>query len=167
MTVFDSLNLPASVLALRQLSPIEDIVLGILRDPDYGLSEIRSVATLSDEPPLPLLLVRRLGGVGDWGGDQRGFYDKARFAIHAYTANPDGDMAAAVISEAVRVAMHRAWREHWSDPDLGTVTKLTMYSEPSREPDWATSTGPVQYADLPEGAWRYETRYRITVRRPD
>lgn len=164
MSVYDDLNLPLGVLELQQLSAIEDILLAILK-PIFEPS-IQVHATIPTKPATPFILVRRLSGVGDWAGDQRGFYDRARFAIHVYATNPDGDMKAAVLSDAVRKALHNAWVTHWSDPELGTVVRLKMTSEPSRTSDWATSSGPVQYADLPNGAWRYEAHYTVTIRAP-
>lgn len=166
MSIFDQLGLPANVLAKRQFSPIEDIVLGILRDPTIGIPEIPCHANLEVLSDMPLILVRGMSDMGDWGGDPRGFYDTGRVAIHVYAKDPDGDMAASVISEAVRRVMFDAWRTHWRHPDLGVVTRLKMTGKPTRLPDWATATGPVQFADLPTGTWRYESRYSIVVGRP-
>jgi hypothetical protein len=41
-----------------------------------------------------------------------------------------------------------------------------MDTEPTRQSDWATSSGPVQYADLPSGFYRYQTNYTVKMRRP-
>ncbi len=51
-------------------------------------------------------------------------------------------------------------------PGRGHLTRVQMTSAPRRVTDWATATGPVQYADLPTGVWRYETQYRIGIRKP-
>lgn len=163
MSIFDQTDLPVSVLDLRQLSPIEDIALAILRT---ELPDIPCHATIEESPHIPFILVRRMSGMGNWGGDQRGFYDTARLAVHVYASDPDGDMKAAIISDAVRRVLFQAWQNHFKVPGLGTVVKLKLTSEPSRTSDWATSSGPVQYADLPTGGWRYEAHYTMRIRPP-
>jgi hypothetical protein len=64
----------------------------------------------------------------------------------------------------VRTVLRTAWLEHWHFPGLGSVIQIDMQHEPSRRADWATSAGPVQYADLPHGYWRYESSYLIQIR---
>jgi hypothetical protein len=81
--------------------------------------------------PEHFVLVRRLSGLGAWGGDPR-FTDTGRFAIHTFTADPDGDYKGAVLSEAVRVVLRNAWLNKWSSPDLGSVIEIQMTSEPTR-----------------------------------
>jgi hypothetical protein len=71
-----------------------------------------------------------------------------------------------MLAEAVRVALRDAWLDHHSVPGRGHIVRVDMTSAPRRVTDWATATGPVQYADLPTGVWRYETAYRIAIRRP-
>lgn len=162
MSFFDDLDLPASVLELPELIPIEDIMLKILRE---GLPDISVWSLIPDVAVTPFVLVRRKAGMGDWSGDAR-FTDEGHVAIGVFTKDPDGDLKCSVLSEAVRVILRRAWLEHWSDPDLGSIISLKMTSEPSRQADWATSSGPVQYADLPAGHWRYESSYSIKLRKP-
>jgi hypothetical protein len=99
------------------------------------------------------------------GGDPR-FTDTGRFAIHTFTADPDGDYKGAVLSEAVRVVLRNAYLEQVVGPDLGSVIEIEMTSEPTRSSDWSTSSGPVQYADLPTGYWRYQTTYHLTCAGP-
>lgn len=154
--------LPASVTSLVEMTPVEDMLLAILR---RGLPDIPVVSLIAEEPPAHFLLARRAPGFGNWNGDPR-FIDAGRFAVHSYTQDPDGDYNGAILSEAARVVLHQAWQEHWSFPGLGTVIAIRMTQEPSRRTDWATSTGPVQYADLPTGYWRYESAYEIKIRKP-
>lgn len=153
--------LPPSVLAHVEMSPVEDILLAILRQ---GLPDVTICSLIADDPPPFFVLVRRNPGIGNWDGDPR-FIDAGRFVVQTFTQDPDGDYNGAILSEAVRVVLRTAWLEHWSFPGLGSVLEITMHQEPSRRTDWATSVGPVQYADLPTGYWRYETTYEIKIRK--
>jgi hypothetical protein len=154
-------ELPQSVLDLIENRPVEDMLLAILR---RGLPDIPVVTLIAENPPPHFILVRRLSGLGDWKGDPR-FTDTGRFFVHTFTQDPDGDWKGAILSEAVRVVLRNAWLEHWSFPGLGSVIEIQMNSEPTRKTDWATSAGPVQYADLPTGYWRYESTYSIQIRK--
>ena len=109
--------------------------------------------------------MRKSRGLGVWNGDPR-FTDACAVEINVLTQDPDGDEAGALVSEAVRVALREAWLSHKNLPGLGSVIEIRMVDEPRRVTDWATATGPVQYADLPGGVWRYETRYAVSIRRP-
>lgn len=162
MALYDSIELPASVRAKIQFSPIEAVINSLLKE---KFPDLDSHVKITTKPRLPFVLVRRLDGMGDWAGDPRGFYDTARIALHVYADDPDGDVKGALISEAIRAEFFDAWQNHYTCP-FGTVVKLKLTSEPSRRSDWATSSGPVQYADLPTGAWRYEGHYEMVVRPP-
>lgn len=155
-------NLPASVLALVELSPIEDVALVILKD---GLVDIPSYSLIPETVPDDFIVVRRAHGYGLWKGDER-FTDWARITVHVLTKDPDGDEKGALLSEAVRVVMRNAWLNNKLIPGRGYVSRIEMRSEPSRVTDWATASGPVQFADLPTGYWRYETTYGISIRKP-
>lgn len=156
------LDLPASVLAMTELQPVEDLLLHVLRE---GLPDVEVLSLIPDDPPYTFILVRRQAGLGDYSGDPR-FTDRARFTIHAFTHDPDGDEKGAVLSEAVRVVLRNAWLAHTTVPGLGSIIRCEMTVEPSRKTDWATATGPVQYADLPTGFHRYESAYVLSVRKP-
>lgn len=155
-------SLPESVLNLVENTPYEDMVLAILR---RGLPEVPVYSLIPQSPPPFFILARRLQGIGNWSGDPR-FTDFGRFFIHTFTQDPDGDSKGAALSEAVRVVLRNAWLEKWTFPNLGSVIEIKTSNEPSRVTDWATSAGPVQYADLPTGFWRYESIYVMKIRRP-
>lgn len=155
-------DLPQSVYDLIENRPVEDIILAILRE---GLSDIPVYSLIPEDAPEHFILVRRLSGMGAWTGDPR-FTDSGRFVVHTFTADPDGDYKGAVLSEAVRVVLRNAHTNHWSHPNLGSIIEISMTTEPGRQSDWSTSAGPVQYADLPTGYWRYQTTYHLEVRRP-
>lgn len=120
---------------------------------------------IPEDPPYPFILVRGSRGLGLWDGDPRGLIDAYDVEIQVFTMDPDGDEAGALISEAVRVALRDAWLSHTHVPGIGSVIQITMQSKPRRVTDWATSAGPVQYADLPTGGWRYETQYAVSIRK--
>jgi hypothetical protein len=155
-------ELPQSVLDLVELSPVEEILLVILRD---GLPDVPVYSQIPKNAPPTFITARRMPGLGTWEGDPR-FIDAGRFYVHTFTSDPDGDAKGALLSEAVRVVLRNAWLEHRNLPGLGSIVSIKMNSEPSRKTDWATATGPVQYADLPTGYWRYESQYEIRVRKP-
>lgn len=155
-------GLPDEVKALVELSPVEDVLLAILRE---GLPGVAVRSLVSDSQTFPLVLVRRLPQFGNWDGDTR-FTDVADVIVHTFAEDPDGDEDAALLGEAVRVVLRNAWLEHKSVPGRGSIVRIDMISAPRRAPDWASATGPVQYADLPNGVWRYETLYRVEIRKP-
>lgn len=158
----DPRALPASVLNLIENRPIEDMLLAILRK---GLPDVPINSLIAEHPPPFFVIARKMPGMGGWSADAR-FTDKGRFYIHTFTQDPDGDWKGAVLSEAVRVVLRTAWLEHWSFPGLGSITEIQLEAEPGRVTDWATSAGPVQYADLPTGFWRYQSIYSIEIRKP-
>ena len=154
-------GLPPVVRELAELSPVEDILLYVLR---LGLPGVRVQSLIADDQSWPLVLVRRLPQFGDWSGDDR-FTDRADIGVHCFVEDPDGDTDAALLAEAVRVVLRNAWFVNASVPGRGHIIKITMTSAPRRAADWATATGPVQYADLPTGVTRYESQYRVSIRK--
>lgn len=160
--VFHGLRLPASALDLVKARPIEDVGLAILR---RGLPDVPTYALIPKTTPEFFLIVRGIPELGNYRSGH-GLWNQNDFAVHAYAQDPEGDEQAALLSFAVVSVMEQAFREHWRLPGLGTVNKIECFQGPTREPDWATSTGPVQYADLPTGDWRYEARFRARINTP-
>ena len=165
MGAFDALEIPSELLNLAQYSPLEDFVIRALA-PTLEPHGFAVLALIEDEPTLPFVQVRRLSSWGYWGGDPRGLLDRHRFAIQVFTEDPDGDQKGALYSEIVRAVLQKASDEHWSDPEIGIITNIKMTEAPNRVSDWATSQGPVQYADLPVGTYRYESQYSALTRPP-
>src|SRR5688572_28616028 len=137
-------GIPPAVRALAELSPIEDILLVILRT---ALPGVQVQTLIAADQSFPLVLVRRQPQFGAWDADTR-FTDTADVVIHTFAADPDGDEDAAILAEAVRVVLRDAWLRHTTVPGRGHLTRVEMTSAPRRATDWATATGPVQYADL-------------------
>ncbi|GGU77182.1 hypothetical protein GCM10010211_48870 [Streptomyces albospinus] len=155
-------GIPDHIKALAELSPVEDLLLAILRK---GLPGIRVKSLIDQHEKFPLVLIRRDPSFGQWSADTR-FTDSARVVINAFAPDPNGDEDAAILSEAVRVTLRDAWLKPQVIPGRGHITRVDMNSSPRRASDWATATGPVQYADLPTDVWRYESIYDIQIRKP-
>ncbi|MFG2209943.1 hypothetical protein ACIQK6_23865 [Streptomyces sp. NPDC091682] len=155
-------GLPDHIKALAELSPVEDLLLAVLRE---GLPGIRVKSLVDLHEQFPLVLVRRDPTWGEWQGDTR-FTDAARVVINCFVPDPNGDEEAAILSEAVRVVLRNAWLNQKVYPRRGHIIRVDLNSAPRRATDWATATGPVQYADLPTGVWRYESIYDVQIRKP-
>lgn len=154
-------GLPKEVYQMAQFSPIEDVVLPLLRE---ALPWLEVVSQMTFAQSLPLIIARRTYS-GAEGGDPR-FIDAGDLVVHTLAEGPDGDADAAVLAEAARIALFDAWRENKQVPGRGYLTRVEVRTPPRRAADWITPQGPVQYADLPELTWRYEATYSISVRRP-
>lgn len=156
--------LPDPVADLVEFSPVEDILLPILRD---GLGSdkvhVRTLINKNQLDEFPLVLVRRLTKFGR-GGDVR-FVDRTRVAIHTYADGSEGDSDAANLGEACRVVLRNAWLTQVVVAGRGHIAAFETVSGPRRTSDWAPATGPVQYADLPVGVFRYEALYDLEIRR--
>lgn len=155
-------GLPDSIRQMVELNPVEDLMLAVLRE---RLPDVRVQSLIDLDQKFPLILVRRTDSPGYWSGDAR-FVDDARIKIDTFCEDPNGDEDAALLAEAVRVALRDAWLEPKVYPGLGHITYTEMVYAPVRTPDWATASGPVQYADLPSGVWRYETEFDVEIRKP-
>lgn len=155
-------GVPPEVAAIAEFAPVEDLLLAILRE---KLPSMQIQSAIWDDQTFPFILVRRAQTIGNYGGDPR-FTDWAELSVHVFCQDPNGDEDAAILADAVRVVLRDAGRERKVYPGLGYLTKVELASAPRRSSDWATSSGPVQYADLPTGVWRYEARYEIEIRRP-
>lgn len=161
-------NLPESARLLAEHVPAEDLALDILRK---SMPDIEVVSQIRHDQTFPVILVRRLPTFIAFIADER-FIASVDIAVHVFAQDPDGDRDAAIISEAARVALRNAWLnwqgtgEPYCNPEIGSVTYFEVLAPARRAADWATASGPVQYADLPSGVWRYEARYRVVVRKP-
>lgn len=156
-------SLSPDVLDLVEFEPIEDFFLPVLRD---GLGPSVTVgATIPQDTPFPFVLARRLPGSFEFSSDGR-FLEGGLLLINTFTVGIDGDADGARLQEAVRVVLRNAWLNRVIVPGVGHLYGIRRVAEPHRSPDWATSVGPVQYADLPSDTWRYESSYAFGLRRP-
>lgn len=153
-------TLDPAILGLVELSPVEDLLLELLPAKLPGV-DVRSL--IADRQGFPLVIARRSGNFGDWSGDPR-FLDAARVTVHTLCDGLNADEDAGLLAEAVRVILRDS--RNIVVPHRGHLVHVTMASAPRRVTDWATATGPVQYADLPTGVWRYETTYDLVIKKP-
>lgn len=154
-----SSSLKPSVLRLIEMSPVEDLLLDILR---AGLPEVSVQTLIRNRQTFPFVLLRSTGSWGSWQGDER-FIDSSSIEISAFCTGINADSDANLLSEAVRVVLRDS--KNKVIPGKGHLISIEMLDRPSRSPDWATSVGPVQYADLPTGVERWEATYRVTIRK--
>lgn len=156
------LDLPDDILALSQMRPLEEFALYAMR---HHISSTPVLTLIPEKLRFSTFyLVRREPGEGSWRGDHR-FIDDGGIVISAYSADPNGEERASVMADAARVAMVNAQRENLYVPGAGWISRVKMPEEPVRKADWASSVGPVQYADLHSGFWRYEVHFQLMVRR--
>lgn len=153
-------DLPPSILNLIEMSPVEDLLLALLR---AALPDTKVQTLIEPKQSFPFILIRSDGSWGAWEGDER-FIDSATIEVHAFCEGINADTDANLISEAVRVILRDS--KNKVIPGKGYIISVEMLNRPKRSPDWATSVGPVQYADLPTGVERWETTYRVTIRKP-
>ena len=154
-------NLPSSVTDRVAFFPYEDILAAMFQ---RAFPELRFETYVPEVLTYPLITGARFTQ-GGWSGDPR-FIDSGPVRINVFCAGPDADVEAFLISEAIRVMMLEASLERWNFPGLGSIVNITMSTEPADVNDWATATGVVQFADLPENVIRFETVYQMTIRRP-
>jgi len=158
-----NLGFPESIEQTVQMFPVEDLILAIIRDELPDLPSFSLIPQRTDQYEF-FAMFRRFNS-GLWQGDPR-FVDKAGLQVAVFTKDPNGDSKGAVLSEAIRVALVRAAKKQKVYPGLGHLFYARVSGEPARGSDWAPSSGPVQYADLPTGFTRYQTNYSLKIRRP-
>lgn len=152
-------SLHPDVLDLVELSPVEDILLAVLRP---ALTSV-SVTTLVEEGiEFPAVIVRTIGSWGSWGADPR-FTDTTSVEVHVFCDGVNADEDCSLLSDAVRVVLRDA--VNTVVEGRGWLTEATMIDRFKRVADWATATGPVQYADLPSGVVRWQATYHIEMRK--
>ena len=163
-----SLNLPASVVAAQELTPTEDFMLALLRHLHPDLSFFSWIPFDQTSEPLasgPFVIVRREPSMSSMNYDER-FVDLASVSIQVFVKDPEADLKGALISEAIRSSLHKEVRWPTYYPGLGSLVSVRRAEEAIRKTDWASGTGPVQFADLPTGFIRYEAVYSVQIRRP-
>lgn len=146
---------------------VEDLMLGLLR-PFFEGQDVYIASVFEEGMPLPVIVGRqdrKSGAVSHFVSDNR-FLMPALLSVDTITGGPDADQDGADLQEAVRICIHEAWLNQTVVPGVGYLSAIENSTKPARVADWATSTGAVQYAQLPRGAVRYESNYRLILR-PD
>lgn len=156
------MRLPASVQERVRFQPFEDLLRAIF---ERGMPDVKFVTRVPERMSYPLVFGERFVQQAGWDGDPR-FIDSGPIRINVFTEGPNAELEAYYISEAIRVLFNQVHRERWYFKGLGGILNLSMEVEPADAKDWATATGVVQFADKPKGVSRFETVYRMTIRRP-
>lgn len=153
-------TLDPAILGLVERPPIEDLLLHLLPSKLPGV-EVRT--RIRSDQTFPLVLMRN-----DWTPTQQiadsKLLDAVSMTFHVYCDGLNAELDAQLLSEALRVTLLD--QLNVVVEGRGHIAHIEMTSRPRRVTDWATATGPVQYADLPEGVERYESRYDITIKKP-
>lgn len=147
---------------------VDELILKVLGDffAEHGI-HVGSLYSEEIEPPMILARAeRRSGGMADSIHDDRFLYP-ALISVSTITSGVDADQIGEELQEAVRIALRQAQLDQIVVPNGGTISQITNNSLPSRVSDYATSTGIVQYASLPQGWVRWESIWRIVVRPPE
>lgn len=153
--------------------PAEDLVLGILR-PHFarvkqaGGPEVHVYTDYQEDMKTPgvLCLNTRRTGIDAYSTNDEQFIRSVVLEVNTFADGIEPEKDAADLQESVRHALMDAQRRQVIIPGVGVITKVTSPVMATRQTDWATASGPTQYAKLPFGAARYEARFRILVR-PD
>lgn len=156
-------QLHQEILSKVEMSPIEDLLLALL--PQH-LPGVRVQTLIQAHQPLPFVTIRNTGSWGDWDGDPRGL-DAGQVTIDTFVEGINADEENALLQEAIRVILRDSLNKVIYEPvPRGHLKSVNLVSRPRRVTDWATSTGPVQYADLPAGTTRWESIYQVVIRKP-
>lgn len=155
-------SLPDEVLEMVVIPRVTDLCATLLRQQFGDLIPVKT--RIAQNHPLPSIVVRKIDTWGRAKKDQRAVAPRTeQVVIHALCDGPNAEKDAELLSEAARVALLDSINQ--VVPGKGHIVSVDPISLPSRSPDWATSTGPVQYASLPDGVERYEAKYEVTYRR--
>lgn len=152
-------------------APPEDILLAIFRPLEAEIPGLVVTSRIPDDEDMttPMILCR--SGTGSWNsdsfqGDETRFVRRFIADIQVFTDDPEGDKKAALLSELAYQRLRTVQRRQIVFPGLGHLAYVRTSTPAHQVPDWATSTGVNQYANLNKGMYRYEAKYGIAVR-PD
>lgn len=118
------------------------------------------------ELPAVVALVSRRNGAGGFGTASPTYTRVALVELNTITDGVEADDTADKLQEAARKLLFEAWLNQDEYPGVGVINRLDTQVIASRVSDWQTSTGVVQYAELPAGAQRYEAVYSLLLRPP-
>lgn len=149
--------------------PIEDLLLGIYKRYFASHPEVLVTTEFSEGMALPAVVARadrRSGTQAFHSTTDDRFAKPAVISVSAFCEGDDADAMSSHLIEACRLGLNQALRQQWVIPHCGHLTAVDNSTQATRVTDWATSTGVVQYASLPQGVVRYEAIFRILVRPP-
>lgn len=163
---------------IPEFGPSEDLVLRLLRDyfygdpmalsrpPGAGRHDPEIVTLLPQDQVFPTILIRRdkRSGSQNIRVENQRYMQTMVATFETFTQGLEADRDGALLQESVRHALQRAVDRQDGYPDLGYLNHMNLWSQAARVSDYATSTGVVQYASLPNGVVRYESIYQFIVR---
>lgn len=116
--------------------------------------------------PAVVPLISRRSGSSGYGSASPVYTRVAILELNTITDGPDADEQADLIQEAARKLLLEAWMNQDEVPGVGVINRIDNTVMASAVSDWQTSSGVVQYANLPHGAQRFEAVYRMLIRPP-
>lgn len=146
---------------------VEDLLLGILR-PVLEPKGVHVYAEFEEHMQLPAVvpLSSRRSGTTAFDGADVAHMRTAVIEMNTICDGPDSAKENAELQEACRHVIINAWRNQTVVEGAGVINRIDNSTIATHVTDWATSTGVVQYANLPNGAERYEAVYRLLIRPP-
>lgn len=161
-------SIPERLYDLVDFPAVENLILPLLREAIPDVPIYSTIPEGVDE--IPYVLARKHFTQQWWAGDNRGFINDVWLKVETFTQDPGfvdattpgGDDQGSVLSEIVRKALRDSVGK--VVPGVGHIAQFQVINDARRAADWTTATGPVQYADLPLGTWRYEAIYRLRTR---
>lgn len=157
-----------SIASIPIFGSADELILGILR-PFFEGKDVHIGTLYSHGIEPPMIIARRERRSGTQAADVADdrFVQPAIFSINTITSGVDADEVGEELQEACRIAIRQAVINQTVIPGAGHIVKLDNAIIPSRVSDWATSSGVVQYSQLPKGWVRYESVYRCILAPPD
>lgn len=151
----------------------EDLVLGLLKPyferlASAGGPDVRVYTTYQDgmQTPGVLILNTRRTGIDAYATRDENWTRSVVLEVNTFADGDNADRDAADLQEAIRHVFLDAHARQVVVPGSGSISAVSSSVMAVRQTDWATASGPTQYARLPSGTSRYEARYRLLVR-PD
>lgn len=147
----------------------EDLILGYLKPLEGVVPNLKVGTWIAEDQTFPFVKVRVENAAqasGSFGGREVRWLRRAVFTVETFTQDPDGDYAGSRLQDIVVRRMLSAFVKQEVVPGVGHMGDFVILDPPHRASDWATSTGIVQYASLPQGVHRYESAFLI-AHRPD
>ena len=163
---------------IPEFGPAEDLLLRILRQyfygdplalsrpPGSGPTDPEIVTLLPQDQVFPTVLIRRdkRSGSQNIRVENQRHMQSMVATFETFTQGLEADREGSMLQESVRHALQGAVDRQAGYPDIGYLNHMSLWSQPARVSDYATSTGVVQYASLPNGVVRYESIYQFIIR---
>lgn len=151
----------------------EDLVIGLFRPyfarlRDAGGPDVRVYTNYEEGMVMPCVLAlnTRRTGIDAYAVKDEFYVRSTVLEVNTLASGRNAEKDAADLQEAIRHVFMDAHRRQVVIPNVGSLSSVSSSVMATRQTDWASSSGPTQYAKLPHSATRYEARYRILIRPP-